>query len=124
MPRPLAVRRHDEIIRRLRAAGSVSVGELADTFAVSHETIRRDLKMLADQGHLDVVHGGASRRGVMEPALSQRQTENAARLQHARALIAAGRRREGRAEAKAVERDAAARRWVQLERDAAALAAD
>lgn len=77
MPRPLAVRRHDEIIRRLRAAGSVSVGELADAFAVSHETIRRDLKMLADQGHLDVVHGGASRRGVMEPALSQRQTENA-----------------------------------------------
>lgn len=77
MPRPLAVRRHDEIVRRLRAAGSVSVGELAETFSVSHETIRRDLKLLADQGHLDVVHGGAARRGVMEPALSQRQTENA-----------------------------------------------
>ena len=77
MPRPLAVRRHDEIVRRLRAAGSVSVGELADAFSVSHETIRRDLKLLAEQGHLDVVHGGAARPGVMEPALSQRRTENA-----------------------------------------------
>jgi DeoR/GlpR family transcriptional regulator of sugar metabolism len=77
MPRPLAVRRHDEIVRRIRAVGSVSVGELAEAFAVSHETIRRDLKSLADQGHLDIVHGGAARRGVMEPALSQREAENA-----------------------------------------------
>src|SRR5882757_7160486 len=76
MVRPLAVRRHNEIVQRLRAAGSVSVGELADTFSVSHETIRRDLKLLADQGHLDVVHGGASRRGMMEPPISQRGEEN------------------------------------------------
>ena len=78
MVRPLAVRRHNEIVQRLRAAGSVSVGELADTFNVSHETIRRDLKLLADQGHLDVVHGGAARRGMMEPSIEQRGEENAA----------------------------------------------
>ena len=77
MPRPLAIRRHDEIVRRLRVVGSVSVGELAEAFGVSHETIRRDLKVLADHGHLDVVHGGAARRGAMEPALSQREAENA-----------------------------------------------
>jgi DeoR family transcriptional regulator, glycerol-3-phosphate regulon repressor len=77
MVRPLAVRRHNEIVQRLRAAGSVSVGELADTFNVSHETIRRDLKLLADQGHLDVVHGGAARRGMMEPSIEQRGEENA-----------------------------------------------
>ena len=77
MVRPLAVRRHNEIVQRLRAAGSVSVGELANTFGVSHETIRRDLKLLADQGHLDVVHGGAARRGMMEPSISQREGENA-----------------------------------------------
>jgi DeoR family transcriptional regulator, glycerol-3-phosphate regulon repressor len=76
MVRPLAVRRHNEIVQRLRAAGSVSVGELADTFGVSHETIRRDLKLLADQGHLDVVHGGAARRGMMEPSIAQRGGEN------------------------------------------------
>src|SRR5262249_3618226 len=77
MPRPLAVRRHNEIVRRLRAAGSVSVGELAEAFGGSHETIRRDLKLLADQGHLDVVHGGAARRGMIEPAIAQRVAENA-----------------------------------------------
>src|SRR2546421_5823807 len=77
MVRPLAVRRHNEIVQRLRAAGSVSVGELADIFDVSHETIRRDLKLLADNGHLDVVHGGAARRGMMEPSIAQRGEENA-----------------------------------------------
>src|SRR5882724_10879918 len=77
MVRPLAVRRHNEIVQRLRAAGSVSVGELANTFGVSHETIRRDLKLLSDQGHLDIVHGGAARRGMMEPSLDQRFGENA-----------------------------------------------
>src|SRR5204863_910342 len=66
-----------EIVQRLRAAGSVSVGELADIFGVSHETIRRDLKLLADNGHLDVVHGGAARRGMMEPSIAQRGEENA-----------------------------------------------
>src|SRR3979411_646843 len=71
MVRPLAVRRHNEIVQRLRAVGSVSVGELAEIFGVSHETIRRDLKLLEDQGHLDVVHGGASRRGMMEPPISE-----------------------------------------------------
>ena len=78
MTRPLAVRRHNEIVQRLRAAGSVSVGELANIFGVSHETIRRDLKLLADNGHLDVVHGGAARRGMMEPSIEQRGEENAA----------------------------------------------
>src|SRR5215470_8469722 len=77
MVRPLAVRRHNEIVQRLRAAGSVSVGELAGIFGVSHETIRRDLKLLADHGHLDVVHGGAARRGMMEPSIAQREGENA-----------------------------------------------
>lgn len=77
MVRPLAVRRHNEIVQRLRASGSVSVGELAGIFGVSHETIRRDLKMLADLGHLEVVHGGAARRGMMEPSIAQRGEENA-----------------------------------------------
>ncbi len=77
MSRPLAIRRHNEIVQRLRASGSVSVGELADLFAVSHETIRRDLKLLADQGHLEIVHGGAARRGMMEPTIAERGGENA-----------------------------------------------
>lgn len=69
MSRPLAVRRHDEILRRIHAFGSVGVAELADLFGVSHETIRRDLKLLSGLGHLEVVHGGASRRNAGEPSL-------------------------------------------------------
>jgi DeoR family glycerol-3-phosphate regulon repressor len=76
--RPLAPRRHDEILKRLGAVGSVSVSELADFFGVSRETIRRDLKLLADRGHLDVIHGGAARREASEPALAERASENAA----------------------------------------------
>ncbi len=77
MPRPIAARRHDEIIRRLRNAGTVSVEELADHFDVSRETIRRDLKALARLGRLDVVHGGAARR-VAETPLGNRRGENPA----------------------------------------------
>ena len=77
MVRPLARSRHNEIVQRLRAAGTVSVGQLAGIFGVSHETIRRDLKLLADGGYLDVVHGGAARRGMMEPSIAQRGGENA-----------------------------------------------
>ncbi|MDJ1160067.1 DeoR/GlpR family DNA-binding transcription regulator [Chelatococcus sp. SYSU_G07232] len=76
-PRPLAPRRHDEILKRLAADGSVGVSELAEFFGVSRETIRRDLKQLADRGRLDIVHGGAARRESLEPALDQRASENA-----------------------------------------------
>jgi DeoR/GlpR family transcriptional regulator of sugar metabolism len=76
MARPLAVHRHEEIVRRVRAAGAVSVSELAHTFAVSHETIRRDLKLLAQRGHLSVVHGGATGHGGLQPVGGERASEN------------------------------------------------
>jgi DeoR family glycerol-3-phosphate regulon repressor len=76
MARPIAARRHDEILKRIGATGTVSVEELATFFEVSRETIRRDLRALAGRGRLDVVHGGASRREVHEPALAQRFSEN------------------------------------------------
>ncbi|MEI8145171.1 MAG: DeoR/GlpR family DNA-binding transcription regulator [Alphaproteobacteria bacterium] len=77
MARPLAVKRHDRIIDAITTTGSVSVADLADDLNVSRETIRRDLKMLASRGQLDIVHGGATRRLAQEPALSKRMTENA-----------------------------------------------
>jgi DeoR/GlpR family transcriptional regulator of sugar metabolism len=75
MPRPIAARRQEEILGRLGIAGTVSVEELADSFSVSRETIRRDLKSLAKRGRLEVVHGGAQRR-TSEAALLQRLSEN------------------------------------------------
>ena len=76
MARPIAARRHDEILKRIAATGIVSVEELAKGFGVSRETIRRDLKVLADRGRLDVVHGGAARRETVEAAFDQRSHEN------------------------------------------------
>ncbi|TPM09174.1 MULTISPECIES: DeoR/GlpR family DNA-binding transcription regulator [unclassified Mesorhizobium] len=81
--RALAPRRHDEILRRLGAQGSVSVAELAGFFDVSRETIRRDLKLLSDQGRLGIVHGGAARFEPSEPAMGLRSRENA----HGKAAI-------------------------------------
>ncbi len=75
--RALATRRHDEILKRLGAQGSVSIAELAGFFDVSRETIRRDLKLLSDKGQLDIVHGGAARFEPSEPAMSLRSQENA-----------------------------------------------
>jgi DeoR/GlpR family transcriptional regulator of sugar metabolism len=76
MPRPIAARRHDDILKRIEATGTVSVEELSRKFGVSRETIRRDLKTLAQRGRVDVVHGGAARREIAEPALGQRSREN------------------------------------------------
>ncbi|MEI6573373.1 MAG: DeoR/GlpR family DNA-binding transcription regulator [Alphaproteobacteria bacterium] len=76
MSRPLAVDRHGQILQALEAQGSVSVSDLAERFNVSMETIRRDLKLLAEEGRLVTVHGGAHRLSN-EPSLSRRTIENA-----------------------------------------------
>ena len=75
--RPLAVDRRTYILRRLEAAGSVTVLELADALNVSHETVRRDLKRLEGDGQVAVVHGGATRRPISEPTLADRADEHA-----------------------------------------------
>lgn len=76
--RALAPRRHGEILRRLAADGTVSITELADFFDVSRQTIRRDLKHLAERGQLDLVHGGATLFEATEAAFTERRGENAA----------------------------------------------
>ncbi len=51
--------RLDEIMRRLGREQRLSVKDLQEDFQVSDETIRRDLKLLEEQGRLRRVHGGA-----------------------------------------------------------------
>lgn len=51
--------RLDEIMKLLRLDRRVSVADLVDKLQVSDETIRRDLKLLEEQGELRRVHGGA-----------------------------------------------------------------
>lgn len=69
--RPADLRR-SEVLRRLEEDGSVRVGQLARLFGVSEVTIRSDLSILARQGRLTRVHGGALRRGGADGGIDQR----------------------------------------------------
>lgn len=51
--------RQQLILARARKHGRVEVGSLALELEVAPETVRRDLRMLADRGVLQRVHGGA-----------------------------------------------------------------
>ena len=55
----LASRRKQEILDRVRREGSIVAAMVAVELDVSEDTIRRDLRELASQGHLQRVHGGA-----------------------------------------------------------------
>lgn len=51
--------RQRRILARARADGQVEVGRIAADLAVAPETVRRDLRLLADHGLLRRTHGGA-----------------------------------------------------------------
>lgn len=51
--------RHTQIIDLVREQGFVSIGHLADHFAVTPQTIRRDINILSKEGLLQRHHGGA-----------------------------------------------------------------
>ena len=55
----LAIERRKEILTRLEAEGKVLVSELAKDFAVTEETIRRDLEKLDNEGLASKTYGGA-----------------------------------------------------------------
>jgi DeoR family transcriptional regulator, fructose operon transcriptional repressor len=71
-----AEERQQVILERARARGRVDVTALADEFAVTTETIRRDLTILERHGVLRRVHGGAIpvERLGFEPALATRES--------------------------------------------------
>ncbi|MHC4905642.1 MAG: DeoR/GlpR family DNA-binding transcription regulator [Planctomycetota bacterium] len=52
--------RRDEILSLAYQSGHVSVRKIADRLDVSEATVRRDLHELADEGLLQLTHGGAS----------------------------------------------------------------
>lgn len=57
--------RRNEILAVMRSQGKASVEDLAERFAVTVQTIRRDLSELASEGKIDRVHGGATMRAGM-----------------------------------------------------------
>ena len=86
-----AEERQAAIVTRARSAGRVEVAELAESFAVTPETVRRDLKALERAGLLRRVHGGAIVVGLFgfEPALAVREAVHTeAKAQIAEAALA------------------------------------
>ena len=74
-----AEERHREIVERARGMGRVDVSGLASLFAVSPETVRRDLSGLGGLGVLRRTHGGAVpvERVRFEPGVAERMAEMA-----------------------------------------------
>ena len=71
--------RQREIAEIVAAGGAASVEGLSQRFAVSAETIRRDLARLAERGAVQKVHGGARPLPVQaEGSFAERMREHAA----------------------------------------------
>ena len=71
-------KRHREILDLLRERGTCEIAELARFFAVSSETIRRDVKPLTDMGRLVKMHGAVALADhVLEAPFERRMRENA-----------------------------------------------
>lgn len=69
-----AVKRQREILARARAHGRVDVVGLATDLGVAPETVRRDLRLLAERGLLQRVHGGAYPAEVGAPLPGEGET--------------------------------------------------
>ena len=71
--------RQAQIADLVENKGEASVDYLAGVFAVSSETIRRDLSLLAETGVVQKVHGGAKRsRLFAEGSFQERMSQNTA----------------------------------------------
>jgi len=55
--------RRERILKAVRERGTVRVSDLAEELDVSLMTVRRDIGVLADEGLLERIHGGARLRG-------------------------------------------------------------
>lgn len=64
----LPAKRRSEILNLAKKLGQITVTDMSARFEVSLDTIRRDLDILADQGHLDRTYGGAIPRAVLAAA--------------------------------------------------------
>ncbi|MGZ3582966.1 MAG: DeoR/GlpR family DNA-binding transcription regulator [Ktedonobacterales bacterium] len=63
---------------QLERDGRVFASELSRLYKVSDDTVRRDLDVLAEQGMIHRVHGGALRRLTYTESFEDRQAEGAA----------------------------------------------
>ena len=87
----LPTQRRMAILAEVRDRAAVSADDLSRQFAVSVETIRRDLRGLQEKGLLDRVYGGATRPSgrSSEGSFAARSTRNIARKRAIAAQAAA-----------------------------------
>lgn len=71
----LTAERHSRIRTILAEDGRVLASQLAAAFGVSEDTVRRDLRELADAGHCQRVYGGAVPAAPFEGSLGQRRSQ-------------------------------------------------
>ncbi|NIF47850.1 DeoR/GlpR transcriptional regulator [Enterobacter sp. Ap-1006] len=90
----LANQRKQLILEQLQAEGQVLSKNLSRRFSISEDTIRRDLRELAAEGHLQRVHGGALPSSSAVATFSERKSlKTSAKVKIARKgaeLISAG----------------------------------
>jgi DeoR/GlpR family transcriptional regulator of sugar metabolism len=84
----LAQERQKKILHLLEREGSVRTIDLAETFQVTDETIRRDLQIMSDQKLLTRIHGGASSR-TGRPKLKSFSERRAIQVEHKQAIALA-----------------------------------
>ncbi|MDT0501237.1 MULTISPECIES: DeoR/GlpR family transcriptional regulator [unclassified Halomonas] len=81
--------RQDAIIELVRRQGYASIEQLTEHFAVTPQTIRRDLNTLSAEGRIRRVHGGAGlESSTVNTAYSTRKTLNLEAKQRIAALLA------------------------------------
>ena len=86
-PDLLSRERQSQIRLRLEAEGRVIAADLARTFSVSEDTVRRDLRELAAAGHCTRVYGGALRREAAMPMAARLHEKPERKAALARALV-------------------------------------
>jgi len=76
-----SVDRRDQIMTRLLENKRVSVSRLATDLSVSEATVRRDLRRLATEGDVQIVHGGATLAPQVDYSFQAKSRRNPASKQ-------------------------------------------
>ena len=84
------IERKEKLLRFIEEQQNVTVREIGEQFSVSEATARRDLDLLADQGQIQRVHGGAIavHRISPEPPIVNRTVDHAEEKKRIGALVA------------------------------------
>ncbi|MEO5324993.1 DeoR/GlpR family DNA-binding transcription regulator [Mesorhizobium sp. CC13] len=88
-------KRHSEILRLLETEGTITIADLADRLGVSLETVRRDVKPLADNGAILKMHGAIGLPAVVGEAPFERRMRENAEAKRSIARVVAATIRDG-----------------------------